>query len=121
MKDNSEVEGVVPVSKGDAHPEIASSRILESDCVASAAVHSLDDGLFIVGGHFGLSEQLALLIDEGYFDDSIFLCDFDASLPDHFLPVVEVVALGGGEGRDLEDGDAFGFVAEDQLGGLHCF
>lgn len=53
-----------------------------------------------------------MFVDELYFDDSVFFCDFDSSFPDHVFPIVEVIAFGGGDGWHFEDGDSFGFVAE---------
>lgn len=121
LENHSKVESIVSVSEGDSNPQIAASRILQSHCITSAAVHSLNNGLFVVRGYFSLSEKLAMFVDESDFDYSIFFCDFNPSFPDHFLPVVEIVAFGSGERRDLENGDPFCFVAEHKLRGLHSF
>jgi hypothetical protein len=115
LEGHSEVEGVVSVPEGHADPEEPSSRIFQSDSVPSATVTGLDDGFLVVFGDFAFAEDLAVFVDEDDLDDSVFLGDLDASLPDHVLPVVEVVALGGGQGRQFEDGDSFGLVAEQQL------
>ena len=116
LKNDTKVKCIVPISEGDSHPKEASFWIFQSDCISSGAIDGLDYGLFVIGWHFGLPEDLSLFVDEGYFDDSVLLGHFDAALPDHVFPVVEVVAFGRGQRRDLEDGDPFGLVAEDQLG-----
>ena len=121
MEHHSEIKGIVPVPEGHSYPQEPSFRVFQSDGIASAAVVGLDDGFFVVGGDFGLSEDIAFLIDEGNLDHSILLCDFDPSLPDHVLPVVEIVAFGGGQGRDFEDSHSLVLVAEHQFGGLHNY
>ena len=65
-----------------------------------------------------MGENLAIFFDEADGDLFIFFGDFDAALPDHFLPVVEVVLFGGGERGYFEDGDSFGFVAVDEFRGV---
>lgn len=121
LENHSKVKSIVSISEGDSHPQIPTPRILQSHCIASAAVHSLHDGLLVVGWYFGLSEDLSVFVDERDLDNSIFFCDFDSSFPYHFFPVIEIVTLGSGERWDLEDGDSFCFVAEYKLRRLHRF
>ncbi len=111
MKDNSKIESIIPVSKSNSDPQESTSGFFESDGIPSGTVLSFGDSLFVVGRNLSFSEYFVGFVEEGDFDDFIFLSDFDTALPEHLLPVVEVVAFGLGEGGDLEDGDTLFFVA----------
>ena len=97
LEGNTKIEGIISISEGDSDPDISSSRVLQPDCVSTTAISCFDDCLFIVFGDFGLSEYLFVFIDEGDSNDSIFLCDFNSSFPDHIGPTVEEIALSGVE------------------------
>ena len=60
-----------------------------------------------------------MFVDEGDLDNPTLLGDFHAALPNHLLPIIQVVSLGGGQRRDPEDGHSLALVAEDQLGRFH--
>ena len=111
MKDNSKIKGIIPVSKSNPNPQESTSRFFESDRIPSGTVLSFGDSLFVVGRNLSFGKYFVGFVEEGDFDDFVFFGDFDATLPEHLLPVVEVVAFGLGEGGDLEDGDALFFVA----------
>ncbi len=111
LKDNSKIKGIIPVSKSNPNPQESSSGFFESNRIPSGTVLSFGDSLFVVGRNLSLCEYFAGFVEKGDFDDFIFFSDFDAALPEHLLPVIEVVAFGLGEGGDLEDGDTLFFVA----------
>ena len=119
LKNNTKIKGVVSIPEGHSDPKVSTLRIFQSDRIPSRTVDGLHYGFLIIGGNLSLAEQFPVLVDKGYLDNPILLGDFDAALPNHLLPIIQVVSLGGGQRRDPEDGHSLALVAEDQLGRFH--
>jgi hypothetical protein len=111
LEHNSKIKRIIPVPKRDADPQEPTRRFLESNRIPPGTILRLHNGLLIIGRYFSLSKDFIGLVDEGDLDDFVLLGDFDAALPKHLLPVVEVVAFGLGEGGYLKDGYTLFFVA----------
>ena len=112
LKSYSKIESIVPVSEGYSDPDESSFRVRHSDGIASAAIVCFLDGLPVILRDVGFTKEFLVFIDEGYLDDFILFGHPDSTLPNHLFPVIQVVAFGGGERWDLEDGDSFSLVAE---------
>jgi hypothetical protein len=110
LKDNSEVKGIIPVSKSHTDPQEATGRLLKSNCVPPRTVLCFNYGLLVVWGYLSLRKNFIGFVNEGHLYDFVFLCDFDATLPKHLFPVIQVVSFRLGKGRHFEYGDSLFFV-----------
>lgn len=93
LKDDTEVKGIISVSKGDTDPQESSGGFFESYCIPSGTVLSLNDSLFVVGRNLGLCKYFVGFVNEDDFDDFVFLSDLNTTFPKHLLPIVQVVSL----------------------------
>lgn len=111
LKDNSKIKRIISVPKSDTDPQEPSSGFFQSNCIPPGTVLGFHNCLLIVWGYFSFGEDFIGLVDEGDLDDFVLLGNFDATLPEHLFPVVQVVAFGLGQGGHFEDGHALFFVA----------
>lgn len=119
LENNAKIKGIISIPECHSYPKIPSFWVLQSDSIPTRAVYGLHYCLFIIRRDFGFSKKFAIFINECDFNDPIFFCHFDTPLPDHLLPIVKIVSLGGRQWRDFENGHSFCLVAEDKLRGLH--
>jgi len=88
LEDNTKIKGIIPIPESHTDPNISTFRILQSNSIATRTIVSLYNGFLIIGRDFSLAEYILIFINKDDLDDSIFLCDFDAALPDHVFPII---------------------------------
>lgn len=88
LKSYAEIKCIVPVPKSHSNPYVSSFWVLQPNSIAPATVIGFDYRLFIVLGHFSLSEYFSMFVDKADLNDSIFFSYLHATLPDHIFPVI---------------------------------